>query len=431
MIGRSADVEGHQEGSMRPFSYTLKLDQPIDDNVSKAFTDILNELRKGMSGIAQEVRRHQERAEFFQKEVTNLRVANQRLTEENNRLRNQGTGGVAALAPPPPHHSRPTTPPEANDIFQLERTIRIHCAPVHSVKMDPTDETVATASWDASVKLYSLAEDSVVRTFGNNDPLGEAKMGGLYAVAFSKTSPEVLGCTSCDRSVYLWNHTTGTLINKLTGHTDEVNGIDFHSTQMVMCTASDDCKVIIWDFLEGIILRTLDKHTKPVYGTAFLGQENQYLVATCCFDQKTRVFDMRDKQVVQSLQEHNDDVIGISYSSQKQCLATGSDDGNIVIWDTRTWRLQQKINTREDPAIPDNEVKRVSFSENGDLLAAACSSGRVLVYDIRNGSARLHATLGGHGDCVFDVTWGHCNRTNKQVLVSASHDHSCRYWREI
>ena len=72
---------------MRPFSYTLKLDQPIDDNVSKAFTDILNELRKGMSGIAQEVRRHQERAEFFQKEVTNLRVANQRLTEENNRLR--------------------------------------------------------------------------------------------------------------------------------------------------------------------------------------------------------------------------------------------------------------------------------------------------------------------------------------------------------
>merc|ERR1740127_43141 len=140
-------------------------------------------------------------------------------------------------------------------------------------------------------------------------------MNGLYSVAFAKTAPSILGCTSCNKCVYLWNHQTGQLVSKLMGHTDEVNGIDFHTSQQVMCTASDDCKVIIWDFQEGITLRTLDKHTKAVYGTTFLGQEHQYLVATCCFDQKTRIFDMRDKQMVQMLTGHTDDIIGIDYKA--------------------------------------------------------------------------------------------------------------------
>ena len=68
---------------------------------------------------------------------------------------------------------------------------------------------------------------------------------------------------------------------KKADQTAEVNGIDFHVSQQVMCSASDDMKVIIWDFQEGITLRTLDKHTKAVYGCIFLGQENQFLLATC------------------------------------------------------------------------------------------------------------------------------------------------------
>merc|ERR1712182_76261 len=102
---------------------------------------------------------------------------------------------------------------------------------------------------------------------------------------------------------------------------DEVNGLDFHVSQQVMATASDDCKAIIWDFQEGITMRTLDKHPKQVYGVSFLGHENQYLLATCCFDQKTRVWDMRDKSVVTTLHTHSDDVIGIDYNSSKQLLA--------------------------------------------------------------------------------------------------------------
>jgi len=312
--------------------------------------------------------------------------------------------------------------------FSLVRHIGIHGAPVHAVSMFKDSTMVATASWDQTAKLYELASGQVVKTLGDTGD-NESQMHGLYAVAFTKTQDDILGCTSCDKSVYLWNHKEGTMLRKLTGHADEVNGIDFHTTQQVMATASDDKTCLVWDFQEAIMLRTLDKHTQPVYGCVFLGQENQFLLATCCFDKNTRIFDMRDKSVVASLQMHNDDVIGIDYTSSKQLLATGSDDGKIGIWDSRQWRLQLTIDTTVN-GNEDNEVKRVAFSPNGQWLAAACSSGKVLVYDIDNDGKEI-CQLGGHTDCVFDVTWGVDPTTNKKLLVSASHDFSCNFWKEV
>jgi len=255
-------------------------------------------------------------------------------------------------------------------------------------------------------------------------------MGGLYAVAFSKAMPNILGCTSNDCKVYLWDHERGERKVVLSDHQDEVNGIDFHLEQKVIVTASDDCKAIVWDFQEGLNLRTLDKHTKPVYGCCFLGLEHQYSVATTSFDFKTRVFDMRDKQVVALLEDHSDDVIGVAYNTPLRTLATSSDDGLICLYDTATWKVREKIETRKHEGIGDNEVKRIAFAPDGTRLAAACSSGRVLVYDLTNNTA-VPAQLTGHTDCVFDVTWGTCPNSNKKLLVSASHDHTCRHWREV
>eukprot|EP00448_Togula_jolla_P001500 CAMPEP_0170599284 /NCGR_PEP_ID=MMETSP0224-20130122/16710_1 /TAXON_ID=285029 /ORGANISM="Togula jolla, Strain CCCM 725" /LENGTH=415 /DNA_ID=CAMNT_0010923915 /DNA_START=49 /DNA_END=1296 /DNA_ORIENTATION=- len=361
-----------------------------------------------------------------------LRRSNERLREENDSLKAQLDGHVAQLdshfvAAPPRNRERE----ESGARFVPFRTLELHSAPVHSVSVNPNKDIVASASWDSQVKLTYLADEENIeknhKTLCNLDE----KMGGLYAVAFSKNTPNVLGCTSCDKYVYLWNHVEGKQLSKLAGHADEVNAIDFHTSQQVMVTASDDMTAKIWDFQEGICLRTLEKHTKQVYGASFLGgDENQYLVATCCFDMCTRIYDMRSRTVVASCRDHNDDVIGIDYSTAKQQMATSSDDGLIIIYDARNWSVLNKINTKKETGLADNEVKRIAFSPAGDLLAAACSSQRVLVYDTAVTTGAI-AQLKGHADCVFDVTWGVNPRTGAKVLVSASHDFSSKYWREV
>lgn len=393
---------------MQDFVHTISLSTPVDEDLRQAFADMLNATQNAMNSIAYKQARLQKKNDDLQREVASLRANTGRPRE----------GGGSS-------NSQPLDGEDDGKNFQRVARVAIHADPVHSVTIarqgEDANRIMASASWDGTVKLYNLETSSVVQT--------TPKWGGLYSVAFAKTAPDIIGCTSCDNSVYLWNYREGKQVNKLQGHTDEVNGIDFHSTQQVMCTASDDCKVIVWDFQEGITLRTLDKHTKAVYGCTFLGKENEYFLATCCFDQKTRVFDMRDKKVVHMFESHTDDVIGIDYSSDRQLLATGSDDGTIILWDTRTWKRTSTMNTRTMKGLEQNEVKRIAFSPDGSVLAAACSSECVLVYDTYQSVGAQVAQLKGHTQCVFDVAWGIDAPTNSKILVSASHDKTSSMWR--
>jgi len=311
---------------------------------------------------------------------------------------------------------------------------------VHGVAMQGA--LMASASWNGEVQLYNLATKTPVRTLKQYKlPSEQGEMKGLYSVGFAKTSghSHILCCTSSDHSVYVWNHQSGELQRKLDGHDNEVNGIDFHETQPVICTASDDHSAILWDFGEGVKLRTLGDHNAEVYGCTFLGKEHQYQVATCCFDKFTRIFDMRDKKCIAKLggtKFHTDDVIGVDYSARANTLATGSDDGKIIIWDLRSisgtqseTKTLQTISTRNDINDPETEVKRVAFSPDGERLAAGVCSGQVLVYKYGGNNLSIHGILSGHSDCVFDVAWGQIPN-GKRVLATASHDKSSRVWQE-
>lgn len=415
----------------------MQMDTNLDPSSSRLLDDLTATLRRSMSSASAE------RKSLLERKME-LSRANQNLEDENRKLMLEIDSLKAGLAAPMQSinasqasvgHRETDLPPG----FFLNRTIKIHDAPVHSVVMNPDSTCFATASWDATVRFYDFALCSVSKTFGTSNtgdtPSGGDAMAGLYSLAFAKTQPKILGCTSCDKNVYLWDCDKNEKVRTLIGHTDEVNGIDFHSFQNVMCTVSDDKTAIIWDFMEGIVLRKLDKHDNAVYGATFLGhrEENQYLVATCCFDKKTRIFDLRNKKVVATLVNHTDDVIGIDFSPALSMLATGSDDGLIITYDARTWTQQHTINTRKVPGLNENpnEVKRVRFSNSGTQLAAGCSSGCVLVYDIAHQSNAdpRPEKLDGHTDCVFDVAWGTCQSTGQVMLVTASHDHSCRYWQ--
>jgi len=420
---------------MSDFTYQFELDGLEIEQVEmmqKAF-----EAKKAaMGNMGKRHRELKERHRQLQSENLHLRARNQEL---NEMIMSGGGMPEQVVQQPKSSYGTPAMPEDAFcGKYQLWDKIECHNAPVHSVAMYKDSRTIATASWDTTCKIWDLENKEVVRTLGDPTEEGSNRMGGLYAVAFAKTVDNILGCASCDKSVYLWDHKTGEFLNRLTGHSDEVNGIDFHWSQQVMATAGDDCKCIVWDFGEGIILRTLDKHLKAVYGVTFLGKGQEYLLATASFDQSIRVYDMRDKQVAGLMKFHSDDVIGIAYSDNKQIIASGSDDGKIVLWDVRTFHKLGEYNTHcaklENGPLLENEVKRVEFNPSGSLLAAACSSGKALVYDIdntaRDGTGQPVAALGGHRDCVFDCSWGVDPTTGQNMLVSASHDHSLHFWKE-
>lgn len=419
-----------------PTLTTDRFPEALQEEVQKNLTsqtqlfNLVNQEFQKLQNQLQAVTR--ERDQLRQQNIAlNAKLANNTAAGDKNRA--SGDSLYSSIGHVPQvNNDRPVSEP-----FVLEKHFpNHHKAPVHSVAMSEDSTRFVTASWDATMHVFDLTRKELDKTLRKQNAQRQEQMGGLYSVAFAKTAPEVLGCTSVDKHVYLWNHRTGQQISKLggeKGHQDEVNGIDFHSGQQVMATASDDTTAIIWDFAEGIPLRTLPHPGKPVYGVTFLGKDpdRQYLVATCCFDQKTRIFDMRDKKVVTTLEGHADDIIGIDYAAQG-LLATGSDDGFILIYDTKTWKLLHRIDCKLDISS-ETEVKRVAFSRDGDMLAAACSTGSVALYSGFKSQDKptLRQKLSGHTDCVFDVAWGTDARSSGALLVSASHDKSVRLWKEV
>jgi len=422
----------------------ISIPQLADQQTSKDIESMLMPLQAILRRTSTQKKELQHRLDGLKNESTQLAEKRKRLNDEVQTLKSsiatlQATVPVASapLGNGYPGHVEPAIgqPMAARESDEtslnlVEKcTYRHHHLAVHSVCFKPNTKTFASASWDAKVNIMDIDSNSVVTSFNQLSKPGEV-MGGLYSVAFSKFGErDILGCTSCDQNVYLWDCKKSEHLRTLKGHTDEVNGIDFHRAQNVMCTASDDSSCVIWDYTEGIQLRTLSHPEKAVYGAAFL-KKHEYLVATACFDQKARVWDIRDKQIVSTLEFHTDDVIGIACSDNEDCslLATGSDDGRIGVWDSRTWKQVAVTDTRD--VSENNEVKRVSWSPCGKYLAAACSSNAVLVYGMTAGGSALQLVshLKDFSDCVFDVSWGTHPDTGKLMLVAASHDKSCKCW---
>lgn len=422
----------------------MALPNSLDANTDAAYVNVVKSIQDLIAS-------HASSQQELLSNLEHLRLRNQQLRAQNTALQQEKTsllqqqrrsapvnpptyGDVPPRGAPPPRRGSDRQASQAQGMFELVKTYTLNEQPVHSVAMHPNTSMFATACWDGKVKLVSNYGEpgETIQTLGDGSP---SPMGGLYNVAFSKTNPNtgqptcILGCASSDKAIYLWDYEKHELTKKLIGHKDEVNCIDFHETQLVMASASDDKNCIIWDFHEGIELRKLDKHTKAVYGARFLGVEHQYMVATCSFDGATRIFDMRNKKVQHEFRNHQDDVIGIDYSSKRGELATGSDDGVIMLYDMKTARQRCMIHTRQY-GYPDNEVKRIAFSADGNMLAAGISSNAVLVYDLTPSQPKLCATLTGHSDCVFDVTWG-VDGNGANMVVSASHDNTSKLWREI
>jgi WD40 repeat protein len=336
--------------------------------------------------------------------------------------------------------------------YRLTKIMRTHEAPVHSVNFFRNEPgrvsavggassagVVATAAWDAYIHVYDLDQHdkaALVRTLGDHeeeDDENTIRMGGLYDVKFSGTCPNILAAASADNFVYLWNYHTNQMITRLKGHKDEVNGVAFHAVQQVLCSTSDDCAAIIWDIHEGVHLRTLTNHCKAAYGATFMGADNPYEVVTCSFDHKVRVYDMREPAVIATLQEHEDDVVGLDFTEKRHWLASGSDDGCVCVWDNRVWdKPLFKIDTRKYDGMSGNEVKRVKFNPSGTKLAAGCSELQAHVYMLTESSPRLYGILDGnnpHKETIFDVCF--CvDAHGNEFVVDASHDETCYVWRD-
>ncbi|RZF42157.1 hypothetical protein LSTR_LSTR004306 [Laodelphax striatellus] len=192
--------------------------------------------------------------------------------------------------------------------FELKQRICAHKDAVTAVLVaKEVDSTfnVFSVGRDAILKIHSLSADGACNVL-RSAPLSSSSMALSSIAVLHGTSTLAVGCW--DSSILMYDIECGRVIDQVNGHEDAVSCLLWCDQKNYLISASWDCCVRIWHIPDTNPYKML----KPA--SALIAQL-----------------------------EHDTKVTTVAISCDNECIASGTDDGEVLLWSLKTYTISQKL----------------------------------------------------------------------------------------
>ncbi|OSD08495.1 dynein regulator [Trametes coccinea BRFM310] len=285
-----------------------------------------------------------------------------------------------------------------------------HRGQVLKVAFHPTFNLIASASEDATVKIWDWETGEFERTLKGHTRV-------VNDVAFDSKGNLLVTCSS-DLFIKIWDVQNEWKNTKtFPGHEHTISSVRFMPGDQQIVSASRDQTIRIFDVASTHLVRTITGHTDWV--RCVDPCEDGRLIATCSNDQTARIIDPLTGETKMELRDHQHTVEVVvfapisSYAAIRELaglpstdrsnrpgayVATGARDKTIKIWDTQTGQLLRTLQGH------DNWVRSLVFHPSGKFLLSASDDKTIRVWELATG--RCVKTVEAHSHFINCMAWG-------------------------
>ena len=259
-----------------------------------------------------------------------------------------------------------------------------HVDQIWGMAASPDGRWFASASHDATVKLWDASTQQLLRTFEGQDELA-------WCVAFSVDSKWI---ASGGNTVLIWDAETGERLFEFFDHDKLITSIAFHSNGKWIGSCGVDGKIALREIPSGRLVCTLDTGKMPLHSLDF-SPDGKAMVAACG-DHTIKVWQVEkllflvnnveastlgqpSRQTVEPhmvLPGHKSSVRVVRFSPDGAILASGADAGSMIFWDGKAFKKLVELKGGT------GQIRGLSFSQDGRFVAGAAYVAKVIVWDL-------------------------------------------------
>jgi len=338
--------------------------------------------------------------------------------------------------PPPSLRSRVPTIPEAveqvvlkalakepqqrfESIRAFANALELAIAGSASVKTPPSIDLAETIL--ASSSNLQASAETILATPPYPQPVApgtrfltyKEHSGSVVAVTWSPDGTRIAS-GSFDKTVHVWNATTGETLYTYTGHSSPVVGAAWSPKGQCIASCSWDGTVQTWDAATGQQVYPRRNCGSIVLCVAW--SPDGKLLAAGCSDRTARVWQVSNMQGEFIYRGHTRPVLALAWPPRDSTrLASGSGDSTVQVWNAMMGERRETYN------VEAGEVKTVAWSPDGSRIAFAPDDKRVLVWSPSRQGVFSYL---GHQELVYAVAWS----PDGSRIASASDDKTVQIW---